>query len=317
MTEREEQPLVSIGLPVFNGEPYLTQAIQSILNQTYRNFELIIYDNDSSDRTAEICREFAARDARIRYFRNATNLGAVRNFNLTVERASGEYFKWVAADDWIAPEFLAMSVKALQRDPSAVLCQSQVKLVDENGDEITNFHYPKGHASSTIPSQRFGDALSQDRWDFEVFGLIRTSALRRTRLLGNYVASDRILRAELALLGSYCILPDWLFFSRDHPGRSVRAYPAHHLRAGWFDPRLANRKVLPHWRVLYEYARVLNRVALSNCQRVCCYGQLLSWLMRDLNWARLAADILIVIFPESWRWLARSAYGSEDWLLKA
>ena len=105
-----------------------------------------------------------------------------------------------------------MSVKALQRDPSAVLCQSQVKLVDENGDEITNFHYPKGHASFTIPSQRFGDALSQDRWDFEVFGLIRTSALRRTRLLGNYVASDRILRAELALLGSYCILPDWLFF---------------------------------------------------------------------------------------------------------
>ena len=116
MTEREEQPLVSIGLPVFNGEPYLTQAIQSILNQTYRNFELIIYDNDSSDRTAEICREFAARDARIRYFRNATNLGAARNFNLTVERASGEYFKWVAADDWIAPEFLAMSVKALQRE---------------------------------------------------------------------------------------------------------------------------------------------------------------------------------------------------------
>jgi glycosyltransferase involved in cell wall biosynthesis len=314
MTEREEQPLVSIGLPVFNGEPHLTEAIQSILNQTYRNFELIIYDNDSSDRTAEICGDFAARDARIRYFRNETNLGAARNFNLTVERASGEYFKWAAADDRIEPEFLAMSVKALQRDPSAVLCQSQVKVIDEYGDEITKFQYPEGHASSTVPSRRFRDALSQDRWDFEVFGLIRTSALRRTRLLGNYIASDRILRAELALLGSYCILHDWFFFSRDHPRRSVRAYPAHHLRAAWFDPRLANRKVFPHWRVLYEYARVLNCAALSNLQRVCCYGQLISWLTRDLNWARLGADILIVILPQSWRLLARIAYGSGDWL---
>jgi len=313
MVEQKTEPLVSIGLPVYNGEPYLTEAIQSVLDQTYRNLELIICDNDSTDRTAEICRGFAARDARIRYFRNERNLGAARNFNLTVERASGAYFKWAAADDRIAPEFLAMSVEALQSDPSIVLCHSQVKVIDEHGNEIMNFCYPAGHASSANPSRRFGDALSQDRWDFEVFGLIRASALRRTRLLESYVASDRVLRAELSLFGRYCILPDWLFFNRDHPNRSVRAYPAHHLRTGWFDPRLANHKVFPHWRVLYEYVRAVNRVPLSGWQRVCCYGHLIRWLARDLNWARLAADIVIAIFPESWPLLARVARNGENW----
>jgi len=317
MTERETKPLVSIGLPVYNGELYLSEAIQSILDQTYRNVELIICDNGSRDRTAEICRDFAARDARIRYFRNERNLGAARNFNLTVARASGAYFKWAAADDRIAPEFLAMSVEALQRDPSVVLCQSQVKVIDEHGNVITDFYYPAGHASSPVPSRRFGDVLRQDRWDFEVFGLIRASALRRTRLLDSYVASDRVLRAELALFGRYCILPHSLFFNRDHPSRSVRAYPAHHLRASWFDPRLANRKVFPHWRVLYEYVRAVNRVPLSGWQCVCCYGQLISWLVRDLNWARLAADIVIAIFPGSWRMLARVARSSENWLPRA
>ena len=82
-------------------------------------------------------------------------------------------------------------------------------------------------------------------------------------------------------------------------------------------PGLANRTVFPHWRVLYEYFKVVNRVPLAGWQRACCYGHLIIWLGRDLNWARLAADIVIAIFPESWRWLARSAYGSEDWLLRA
>jgi len=99
-----------------------------------------------------------------------------------------------------------------------------------------------------LPSVRLGDALRQDRWDFEIFGLIRIDALRRTRLMGRHVASDRVLRAELSLLGRYRILPERLSFNRDHPNRSGRADPAHHLRAVWFDPALAGRRVFPHWR---------------------------------------------------------------------
>ena len=314
MREGGAAPLVSIGFPVYNGERYLAEAIESVLGQTYRNFELIICDNGSTDRTEEICRRFAASDARIRYFRNDRNLGASRNFNLTVEHASGKYFKWVAHDDRIGPEYLALCTAALERDPGVVLCQTQVKVIDEYGGDIMDFDYPPGHASSPVPSRRFGDVLRQDRWDFEVFGLTRLDALRRTRLLDRYVASDRVLRAELILLGRYHILSERLFWNRDHPGRSVRAHPAHHLRPGWFDPRLAGSKVLPHWRVMYEYVRTVNRASLSGWQRVCCHAQIARWLARDLNWARLVADTVIYLFPNSWRWLNRVARSSEKWL---
>jgi len=314
MREHEKQPLVSIGLPVYNGARYLAEAIESILSQTYRRLELIICDNASTDGTEQICRRFASLDDRIRYFRNTANLGVSRNFNLAVERASGKYFRWAADDDRIAPEYLARCVEALEADPTIVLCHSQVIVIDENGEEFMNFCYRPGYGSSPVPSARFGHALHQDRWNFEVFGLIRTNALRRTRLMDRYLASDRVLRAELSLLGRYRILPERLSFDRDHPNRSVRAYPAHHLRAAWFDPALAGRRVFPHWRVLYEYFRAVNRAPVSGWQRACCCPYIARWLAMDLNWARLVADVVIAVFPDSWRWMATIARSRETWL---
>ena len=314
MSADEKEPLVSIGLPVYNGERYLAEAIESILAQSYRHFELIICDNASVDSTEQICRRFATQDDRIRYFRNAENLGAVRNFNLTVERASGKYFRWAAHDDRIAPEYLARAVAALEADPTLVLCHCQVKVIDENGADVMNFDYPPGHGASPNASARFRDALRQDRWDFEIFGLIRMDALRRTSMMGRYVASDRILRAELSLLGRYCILPERLSFDRDHPNRSIRALPAHHLRAGWFDPALAGRRVLPHWRVLYEYFRAVQRAPISAWERARCYPHLARWIATDLNWARMGADVVIAIYPGSWHWMASIARSRESWL---
>ncbi|MEO1397469.1 MAG: glycosyltransferase, partial [Pseudomonadota bacterium] len=92
-------PLVSLGLPVFNGADYLAEAIESILNQSLADFELILCDNASSDQTESICRSFAERDARVRYIRQARNLGAAANYNLAFEEARGTFFKWCAHDD--------------------------------------------------------------------------------------------------------------------------------------------------------------------------------------------------------------------------
>jgi glycosyltransferase involved in cell wall biosynthesis len=312
--KHEKEPLVSIGLPVFNGSRYLVEAIESVLSQTYRHIELIICDNASTDGTEQICRRFVNLDNRVRYFRNPANLGVSRNFNLAVERASGKYFRWAAHDDRIAPEYLSRCVQALEADPMIVLCHSQVKVIDENGEDVMDFDFPPGHGASPAPSRRFGDALHHDRWDFEVFGLIRTDALRCTRLMDRYVASDRVLRAELSLLGRYFILPERFCFDRDHPSRSIRAYPAHHLRAEWFDPALAGRRVFPHWRVFYEYLRAVNRAPVSGWQRACCYPHIAGWLVRDLNWARLAADVVIGVYPDSWRWMASIAGRRETWL---
>jgi len=305
MSTDEKAPLVSIGLPVYNGERYLAEAIESILSQTYSELELIICDNASTDRTKEICRSFVAHDNRVRYFRNASNLGAARNFNLAVEHANGKYFRWAAHDDYIAPEYVAACIEALEADSTLVLCHSQVEIIDENGSAVKNFDFPPDHAASAVPSIRFRDALRQDRSDFEVFGVVPTRVLRRTRMMGMYVASDRVLRAELSLLGRFRILPQRFCFDRDHPHRSIRVYPAHHHRASWFDPSLAGKKIFPHWRVLYEYCRTVYCASVPRWQRTQCYLHIGAWLFRDRNWARLIADLLVAVHPDSWRWMAQ------------
>ena len=115
-------PKVSIGMPVLNGENYIEPAIRSILAQTYSDFELIISDNASQDRTEEICLYYAKKDRRIRYHRNDSNIGAARNFNRTVELAKGQYFKWAAHDDTLAPEYLEKCLEVLEQDESLILC---------------------------------------------------------------------------------------------------------------------------------------------------------------------------------------------------
>lgn len=115
----DDKPLVSIGMPVYNGERYIRQALDSLLAQDYANFELIISDNVSTDGTQGICLEYAARDERIRYYRNETNLGALRNFNRVFELSSGKYFMWAAHDDVWNPayvqEVLALLGSTIQR----------------------------------------------------------------------------------------------------------------------------------------------------------------------------------------------------------
>src|SRR3972149_8539793 len=93
-------PRVSVGLPVFNGEQFLRQALDSVLAQTYPGFELIISDNASTDRTQDICEAYATRDKRIQYYRQSKNVGGGRNYNFVFEVSNGEYFKWLAHDDF-------------------------------------------------------------------------------------------------------------------------------------------------------------------------------------------------------------------------
>ncbi|MEO1346882.1 MAG: glycosyltransferase family A protein, partial [Pseudomonadota bacterium] len=123
--ESNQSPRVTIGVPVYNGDAYLAEALDSILNQTFTDFEVIISDNASTDGTEQICRDYAARDDRVRYIRQEKNLGAAPNFNLLVPIARGEYFKWAASDDLIAPEFLNYCVEALEKEFDASLAMTQ------------------------------------------------------------------------------------------------------------------------------------------------------------------------------------------------
>src|SRR5437660_501594 len=105
-----DQPLVTIGLAVFEEECYLRGTLESLVAQDYANFRLIISDNASTDGTEGICREFEDRDPRIQYFRSASNVGAIANFNRTFELARGKYFMWAGAHDLWEPTFISTAV---------------------------------------------------------------------------------------------------------------------------------------------------------------------------------------------------------------
>ena len=287
------QPRVSIGLPVCNGENYVKEALDSILAQTFTDFELIISDNASTDRTHEICQEYAVKDPRIRYYRNELNLGAAWNFNRVFEQSKGEYFKWAAHDDIIAPDYISKFVEVLDKDDSIILCNSKVKIIDKHGEIIKDHIISSEKTNSQKPQDRFGYLIFLHHWCFDVFGLIRSDALRITSLIQAYSGSDRALLAELSLLGRFYEIPKYLFFNRDHAERSIKVLPDTLLRSGWFDPSKEGKIILPRCRIFYEYFKSVNRSSLGLYDRACCYGHMCNWLRR---YYRLIAKELIFIF---------------------
>ncbi len=285
-------PRVSIGLPVYNGAAYLAGAIESILSQTYRDFELIISDNDSSDATREICLDFASRDSRIAYHRQDHNVGQGPNHNYCVKRASGEYFRWASHDDLVAPEYLAKCVAALDADPDAVLCHSVTKIIGRERESLIA-HLPGVDAPRA--SDRFAAVILKPHWCVDIYGVIRRSALVETNLMSGYFGGDKTLLAELALLGRFLRIPEPLFMNRDHAGRSMRAVPFH-KRQQFHDTGNARARVT-HWAMYMDYWRAVNRHVLLEEEKARCRRHLFSWWFTNLHAARVSLDALYVVVP--------------------
>ncbi len=260
MPLNRSSPTISIGMPVYNGENFIAKAIDSILSQSFPDFELIICDNASTDATPQICQEFADRDDRIRYINSSENRGASGNFNRAFHVGRGRYFKWAAHDDELAPHYLKQCIDVLENRNDVILCHTQVNVIDEAGEVIRHDPIDAYPLDSDMASERFNALIRTDLDNYEVFGVIRNEVLEKTPLIPGYIASDRVLRAELGLRGKFHILPEPLFFCRDHPMRSIRAMPAHHKRGQWFDPKLKSRFIFPHWRIFAEYFKCIGRV---------------------------------------------------------
>ena len=134
-----ERKLVSIGLVVFNGEDYICQSLDSLLMQNYNNFELIISDNASTDKTEEICRKYIKKDGRIRYYRNRVNIGAPANFESVLRLAKGEYFMWAAHDDIWHPDFIFSCVSTLEKNQNLGVAFSNIINIDSFGHAIRTY----------------------------------------------------------------------------------------------------------------------------------------------------------------------------------
>ena len=286
-----EIPVVSVGLPVFNGEAYLAEAIDSLLGQTFKNLELIVCDNASTDDTETICRERAASDERLRYYRNDTNIGAMKNFNKVVDLARGKYFKWAAHDDVHDETYVERCLEILEREPGVVLVYPRARDIDENGATIREKSYDLRTDSATAPV-RFKDLIRNDYTCEAIFGLMRLEELRLTPLLSNYADCDRVLLTEIGLSGRFHEIPDYLFIHREHKDRSVRQFKDRQKRSAWFDPSKAGRPAFPYTREFWGYVGAIRRAKLSSPDRSRCYGSMAWWaavnlggLVEDLTFA--------------------------------
>lgn len=306
--DRQHEPKVGIGLPVYNGEEYLAQAIESIIGQTFQDWECVISDNASSDKTAEIAQAYAERDPRIRYSRNATNIGGAHNENLTVSLTRGEYFRWAAHDDYMEPELLHRCVAALDSDPGVVLCYTQVRQLDlvKGSEEVLS----RNNASSDRPATRFRTIILSREFLEETYGVIRRDVLARTPLQADYIASDRTLIAEISLYGRFCEIPEPLFVKRLHP---KNAYVDWRTRIAWFLPDATGQLSFPWWAQLRDLLRTVRRAEVAFPVKAECYASVGLWaLVRSPN---LAKDVVMGAYcaARGKRWRQARYESSKNW----
>lgn len=194
-------PLVTIGIPVRNGERFLARALDSHLAQTYSNIEIVVSNNASSDRTAEILDTYAARDPRIRIFHQPQPLGIIENFMSALDGARGEYFMWAADDDQWLPEFVETLVAELQAHPEAGTAMSAVELVTEDDTHIRPIRFAGRYDPNTSSYLRMlRSATSFDKLNFYFYALYRTGHLRRAvTAIVDVPGVDRVFICQLSL----------------------------------------------------------------------------------------------------------------------
>jgi glycosyltransferase involved in cell wall biosynthesis len=281
-----QAPRVSVGMPVYNGERFLEEALDSILGQSFEDFELVISDNASVDGTEAICRRYASKDDRIRYFRARRNYGIAENFNAVFRLSRGEYFKWAASDDVCGREYLERAVDVLDHDSSIVVAWAKTRAIDESGSllewsmEISDLNAPWS-VHSHDPVVRFRRLVRNWWWAAGPFyGLIRARALDSTQLHRRHTGGDQLLLAELSLLGRFYEIPEELFFVR-------RSRHSAHLSAGTLKQRTTlaqgrtpRPEVLGWWTLLrgyperiWTYLRIVSRAPLDWRKKLICYWE--------------------------------------------
>jgi glycosyltransferase involved in cell wall biosynthesis len=311
-------PRLSIGVPVYNGQDFLRATLDSILAQTYTDFELILCDNASTDLTAEICREYVQRDPRVRYFRNSRNIGPAPNYNRCFAESRGELFKWCAADDVLAPTFVEKCIAMLDADPLMVAAYPRTLLIDEQGVVLQKYDWDLDltHRSPAVRFARLVFVNHRYHNAHEFWSVVRSDIMRRTAMKGSFPSGDRILMSWWTLMGKMGQVQEYLFLNREHRQRSQCAIPNRNFRPGsrlsrivgggpappyeWWDASKKGRVVFPEWRWVWEYLRAVRKTPLPLATRLACYAAMAGLYGKFAP--RLARDLLIALELTLYRW---------------
>lgn len=282
-----KSPLISIGMPAYNAEAYIGLALEGLLTQTCGDFELIVSDNASTDGTRDVVESYRARDRRIRYERQPSNIGANLNYSRVAQLAEGEYFKWASSSDWCAPTFLDRCLLALRESPDAVLAVPRTRLF-EGAPAVSREYEGDIDVIDETPSARFRTVMTTMALNNAINGLIRMPALRHSPLIRPYRGSDGVLMAHLALLGKFLLLDEALYFRRMEAATSTvlqdsAAVWRHHY------PQPSARMLMQGSKRHLGYLRSVLSAPMSVAERI----RTLALLARVFNWDRraLAEDL--------------------------
>jgi glycosyltransferase involved in cell wall biosynthesis len=291
-------PRVSIGLPVYNGENYLAEAIRSVLGQTFPDLELIISDNASTDRTSEICRKYAAADQRVRYLRNEKNIGAALNYDLVWHKSTGTYFKWLAHDDRLLPNFVAATVSELESNRDAVLCNTVVDYIDQFGEHLGFYRSVIKDSGTENPAERFAAIILQMHTCVDFFGMIRREAMQNSLLHKAFRGSDRAFLAQMALRGRMLQLDEPLVQMRQHPEQYSQIQNVRE-QVAWMDPIRTGERELSILRIFRVYRQLIETESLSQADRQACRRVLRRFWIQGWSLGRLIAELLSIPFPRA------------------
>jgi glycosyltransferase involved in cell wall biosynthesis len=267
-------PILGIGMPVYNGAKWIRESVEYLLEQSFRDFELVIADNASTDDTETICRTLAERDGRIRYYRNSTNIGVFQNYDRVFELSSAKYFKWASCNDICLDGFLEKCVAVLDSRPDVVLAYPKAILVfaPPGEDEYAEEYDDHLNLEQDRPSERFREYLNRERINNVMNGLMRVSALRQTALNRPLPGSDISMIAELSLRGKFVEIPDRLFVRRLTPETTILLMDQSSSKSEGYLGRPDNLQRLK----LHSYRFVTTlRAPISFYEKVCVWLYLL------------------------------------------
>ncbi|MGE0099195.1 MAG: glycosyltransferase family 2 protein [Hydrogenophaga sp.] len=275
------KPRVSIGMPIYNGALTIAETMESLLAQSFTDFEIIVSDNASTDHGVEIVKAFQQRDARIRLIQQPVNLGANGNFSAVVDAAEGEYFKWSTCSDLCSSSFLQASVDLLDRHPEVVLAAPKTQLFTSDSKEVTPYTQDI-EIRDTTPAARFKRLVETLKLNNAMNGLIRTQALRYKRpAIDHYLKADIVMVSCLALQGQFRIAPEAIFLRRMDPATSTSLMsPEDDIKHHY--PVMSSRALFPTWRLYRGWWRAVQQAPVPLEDRRFAHR----YLLRMCNWER-------------------------------
>lgn len=287
-------PLVSIGVPVYNDEKWLRNTLDHLLAQEYKNIEMVITDDVSSDNSNKICLEYATKDPRIRFFQNKSNLGAIRNHALVLNLCKGDYFAWCSGHDLFHQSYIAKCVEILEKDESVVLCCSQSQHLDINGSVIKE---TKGDLDTRglKPVERFKKILWGTLTNANIFyGLFKSNILAKSELHRNTLGGDLVFFTEISLFGVIAQLNEVLFYRKvdklESPQQAMERWIQTIIQPKGF----CLEAVIPWICTAHEYFKVINCSKLSLSDKELLFGEVITMCIKNFGWS-LKQDVVKLI----------------------